>query len=93
MKWCCVGFEAGYQAGGERSIAVLIDEDVDGRPEFFLQARMFDIGNEPPMNVSVPMSLAIQTGLRFCPWCGIQLKKWYGPYARTLKRPVLRLPS
>jgi hypothetical protein len=91
MKWCCVGFEAAYQAAGERSIAVIVDESSDSKGEFFLQARTFDIGTEPQLNLTVPMSLAIQTGLQFCPWCGVRLDKWYGRYVRELKRPEFRI--
>ena len=91
MKWCCAGFESAYRAGGERSIAVIVDEDAGGTAEFFLQARAFDIGTEPDLKVNVPMSVALQTGLRFCPWCGMRLQKWYGRHAGELKRPELRI--
>lgn len=91
MKWCCAGFEAAYRAGGERSIAVLVDEDLGGHAQFFLQARAFDVGTEPDLNLNVPMSLALQTGLQYCPWCGVRLQKWYGRHARELKRPEFRI--
>ena len=91
MKWCCAGFEAAYEAAGERSIAVVIDEDTDGNAGFFLQARAFDAGSEPELNLDVPMSLVLQTGLQFCPWCGVRLQKWYGPHVRDLKKSELRL--
>jgi hypothetical protein len=91
MKWCCVGFEAAYQAAGERSIAIVVDEDDEGNAEFFLQARTFDIGTEPHLKLNVPMSLTTQTGLQFCPWCGVHLQKWYGRYARELKTPQFRI--
>jgi hypothetical protein len=91
MKWCCVGFEGACQAAGERGIAVVVDEGSDGKGEFFLQARAFDLGTEPHLNLNVPMSLAIQTGLQFCPWCGVRLQKWYGRHAHELKRPELRI--
>jgi hypothetical protein len=91
MRWCCAGFQAACQAAGERSIAVLIDEDDQGNPEFFLQARAFDAGTEPELNVATPMSLVIQKGLQFCPWCGTRLQQWYRRHARELKRPALRI--
>ena len=91
MKWCCSVFENRYELAGERSIAVLIDEDPSGDPDFLVQARAFDHGSEPPLNVPVPMSLVLETGIQFCPWCGADLKKWYGKYAHQLSRPNLRV--
>lgn len=91
MKWCCAAFENHYQMAGERSIAVLIDENSEKQPEFLLQARAFDRDHEPVINISVPMSLVIEAGLQFCPWCGVSLRKWYSKHARELIRPGLKI--
>lgn len=90
-KWCCAGFEAASAAAGDRGIAVVVDEGSGGAPEFYLQARAFASGSEPDLNVEVPMSLVIETGLRFCPWCGARLQRWYRGRASELKRPELRV--
>jgi hypothetical protein len=90
IKWCCVGFEAAYQAAGERSIAVIVDED-QGEPEFFLQSRAVDAGDEQKIDAVVPISLVIENGIQFCPWCGRSLHKWYGTRATELRRPDLRI--
>ena len=91
MKWCCVGFENRYKMAGERSIAVLVDENGPGEPEFLLQARTFDRGKEPSIHTAVPMSLVIDTVIKFCPWCGVSLWKWYGKYAHELIRPGYKI--
>lgn len=91
MKWCCTAFENHYEMAGERSIAVLVEENSEGRPEFLLQARAFDRGDEPAITTAAPMSLVIETGMRFCPWCGVDLQKCYGKYSRDLTRPGFRI--
>jgi hypothetical protein len=91
MKWCCAGFENRYQLAGERSIAVLVDENGLGEPEFILQARAFDRGEEPSINTAVPMSLVIDAAMQFCPWCGVSLRKWYGKYICELVRPGYKI--
>jgi hypothetical protein len=93
MKWCCIGFESAYHEAGKRSIAVLIDKNLEGEPAFFLQARAFDGVQEPEIRSPATMSLVIQTGMRFCPWCGVSLEKWYGKYFRELIRPGFRIDS
>jgi hypothetical protein len=91
VKWCCIAFESHYQMAGERSIAVLVDRNSENEPEFLLQARAFDRGQEESLRVSVPMSLVIESGMQFCPWCGVSLRKWYGKYASDLMRPGLKI--
>ena len=91
MKWCCSAFQNRYEMAGERSIAVLVDANSQNESEFLIQARALDHGDEPEINTAVPMSLIIETGIEFCPWCGVNLRKWYGKHARELSRPGLRL--
>lgn len=85
IDWCCVFFKSSYDAAGDRSIAVLVDRHADDTPEFILQSRAFMKGEEPPdMHTRVPMSLVTEAQVRFCPWCGRNLARWY-------KRDVDRL--
>lgn len=91
-KWCCVAFENHYDEAGERSIAVLVDRDEGGAPEFLLQSRAFSIQNAPPLlNIPAPMSRVIEDVITFCPWCGVDLAKWYGKQANELVRSGLRI--
>ena len=42
---------------GERGIAILIDQRPDGSVEIVLQARAFDRGQEPHLDLMTPMSI------------------------------------
>jgi len=90
-KWCCDAFRNRYDRGGDRSIAVLIDRDFQGEPSFVLQARAFERGEEPRLDVPVPMSLVSEDLIAFCPWCGASLRRWYGKQFEELIRPGLRI--
>jgi hypothetical protein len=90
MRWCCAGFENAYRVGGERSLAVLVDQEASG-PVFAIQSRTFDRGEEVAFNSPTPASLVIQARIQFCPWCGTSLRKHYGPHAARLSRPELRV--
>jgi hypothetical protein len=91
MKWCCIGFKSGYQAAGERAIAVLVDRDSKGAPAFLLQARAFDGVQAPEIRTEGPISLLQEARISFCPWCGVPLEKWYGGSVDTLLRPGLAI--
>jgi hypothetical protein len=94
MKWCCPGFEGNYSQAGQRSSAVLVGRDLMGMPEFTLQFRAVDKGNEQfisSSNEAIPISLVIDVGMRYCPWCGCDLEKWYADAVDELYRPDLRI--
>ena len=46
MKWCCPGFEGFYGNAGRRGAGILIGRDSMKRPEFTLQYRVADDGDE-----------------------------------------------
>ena len=92
IKWCCTAFVNLFLVAGDRSIAVLVERDSEGRPEFILQSRAFSQEQEPPvLDLPVPISRIIETGLNFCPWCSVSLSKWYKKHIDALRRPGLRI--
>ena len=96
IKWCCVGFEGHYGEAGRRSTGILVGRDFQGRPEFTLQFRAVDKDNEQsvssaPASLQIPISLVVDVGMRYCPWCGRDLEKWYGDVADALYRPDLKI--
>ncbi|MCC6741314.1 MAG: hypothetical protein IT452_19890 [Planctomycetia bacterium] len=87
--FCCAGFEGMFDAAGKRGIGVFALEDHAGRPSFRIQFRSLDPGNVPNFSTPFPLSLMTQTGLTFCPWCGVNLSLHYSRTWRTLLRPEL----
>ena len=92
IKWCCEAFRNNYDLAGDRSIAVLVDRYSDGEPEFLLQSRAFERGQEPPdLSTAVPMSLVTESRMQFCPWCGRNLARWYRKTIDALMRPGFKI--
>lgn len=96
MKWCCPGFKGNYDEAGQRGVGILIGLDFQGRPEFTLQYRSVDKGNEQSVtsataNLEFPLSSVVDVGMQYCPWCGRNLEKWYGDVAGALYRPDLKI--
>jgi hypothetical protein len=90
-RWCCDAFRNRYDRGGDRSIAVLVDRNFAGEPRFLLQARAFEQGEEPQLDLPVAMSLVSEDAIVFCPWCGVPLQRFYGKDIDALIRPSLRI--
>jgi hypothetical protein len=90
-RWCCLGFENHYNQAGRRGAGVLIGRDSTGRPEFTLQYRAADKDDNPVINSEKPISLIVETGICFCPWCGRDLTGWYGDEVKDLYKPDLRV--
>jgi hypothetical protein len=91
MIWCCPGFESHVGFGGERGLSIVVDSDLRARPQFFIQYRAVDLGTEASIRLEdgVPVTLAGQTGLLFCPWCGRDLAVFYESEASAIARPDL----
>jgi hypothetical protein len=94
INWCCIGFKGNYNEAGQRGLGVLISRDYEGRPEFTLQFRTVDKGNEQFISSSemaIPFSTVVDVRIRFCPWCGRDLETWYGDAVDDLYRPDLKI--
>lgn len=85
-KWCCIGFEAGYNSAGQRGHAYLIGRDSLGKPEFLNQFRAVKRGDESGINANVLCALVTDTRINYCPTCGADLMEWYGRSADELYR-------
>lgn len=91
MKWCCPGFEGFYGNAGQRGAGILIGRDSTGRPEFTLQYRAVDEGEDISINSEGLVSRIVDVGMQYCPWCGRNLVKWYGKHVDQLYRPGLKI--
>ena len=77
MKWCCIGFKAHYESAGQRGAAYLVGRDSLGAPEFMIQYRAVDKGDETHVQTDIPASIIVDARIVFCPHCGVNLAKFY----------------
>jgi hypothetical protein len=89
MNFCCYGFEDKFGNAGKRGFATFSIRWDDGAVGFVMQHRAMDIGAKTPFTES-PLSLISEVLLRFCPWCGQDLDKYYGNN-RSVIRSDLKL--
>ncbi len=90
VKWCCEAFRRRHSRGGARGAAVLqtLSEE---ESRFYMQFRALEPGvGALPFPVESPVSLVEQVPITYCPWCGKNLEKVYGP--QLAKMPVLATP-
>jgi len=93
VKWCCEAFHGHYQMAGQRGLGLLVERNASGVSEFVLQFRAVE-GDRPRLShTEQPLSLVEETQIRYCPWCGRQLDRWYGNKVDQLRRPNLRLAN
>lgn len=92
MKWCCEVFESYYERAGSRGFALLVERSPTNKPRFVLQHRALDKWvEETAVSAVAPMSIVSDVVIRYCPWCGRDLGKWYGKSVDVLIRPDLRV--
>jgi hypothetical protein len=86
-----MGFKSGFEAAGQRGSAILVGRDSLGAPEFTLQFRVVDRGQEDSIKSDNPMSLITDVRFVFCPWCGRNAEKFYSGSVDALFRPDLKI--
>jgi hypothetical protein len=92
VKWCCIGFENMVGQAGTRGVAVLIDGSRGSvPPDFFIQFRALDTSVPPPFSSDVPISVVMEIGIQFCPWCGALLREFYAESAVQVSHPELKI--
>jgi hypothetical protein len=87
MKLCCDGFRAHYDQRHERGLIVYVLPPITGvwsEPSFHIGFRALERSRQASFSEAVKghmegcMSLDGSTGMRYCPWCGTMLTKFYG---------------
>jgi hypothetical protein len=91
MKWCCAGFQGSFEVRDERGLFVFAGPTpgMTTEPSFYIGTRPVDRADSVKLqeNLSrlpVPVNLLCRTGLRFCPWCGVELVRFYRDTWREL---------
>jgi hypothetical protein len=86
MKWCCNGFRANYDQRHERGLIVYVLPQFVGassEPLFHIGFRALERSRHANFSEAVKgrmegcMSLGGSTGMKYCPWCGATLAKFY----------------
>jgi hypothetical protein len=75
---------------GERGFAVLVEQDDNLGARFLIQSRAVAKQDQERLKIAsadVPVALVTETGLTFCPWCGVNLKRFYRKRFVELDRP------
>lgn len=74
---------------------MLVDTDDYPGAQFLIQSRAIAQEDQSRLKIAsedVPIALVTQTGMAFCPWCGTNLKSFYGLRIDELVRPGLSIP-
>lgn len=85
MNFCCDGFMAQHEQRHERGLFVYVLPPARGttaEPSFHIgmraiERRRYDSLRDAARGISGPISLSVSTGMRYCPWCGATLAKFY----------------
>lgn len=91
MEWCCVQFKNFFESAGHKGIGIHVEQMYNKKPTFLIQFRIADQDVHVQVNADAPVTLAAQTGIRFCPWCGIGLSDKYESIAENMYRPDLSI--
>lgn len=89
--WCCIGFKAGYDSAGQRGTGYLIGRDSLDAPEFILQFRAVDKGEESHIQSDISASVVMDIRIVFCPSCGVNLEEFYRKHIDSLHREGLEV--
>jgi len=96
-EWCCAGFKGRYEQAGHRGFSVLIEKDEFLGARFSIQSRAVESSDQERFCRAIkpsefPVSIATETGVMFCPWCGVNLKRFYGKRTDELTRSGFSIP-
>ena len=78
-KWCCVSFKANYHNNGLRGIGI-VSKRVKSLLRFEIIFLCTDRKYQDKILSDFPVTLELNLGLIFCPWCGVKLEKFYNSY-------------
>ncbi len=91
MRWCCEHFESYFENAGLRGVSVFAVSNSDQDVFFLFQNRAMDTQNNSPVQSEVPVTLASEVAIFYCPWCGRHLNKFYSKHIPGLLRNDLRV--
>ncbi len=98
-SWCCAGMEGLFGERHGRGLYVFArspDATGQARPLFFIAARVVPQSELTAFRKALtvsgypgPVSTELETGMQFCPWCGVKLERFYkGTYSQLVDASV-----
>ena len=87
MKWCCEGFKTFFSFAGERGFTVFAKRS----DLMVLQCRAVNKGEERLFaeaikKAPVPISIVQELPIRYCPWCGREISRYYKNSIESITR-------
>jgi len=80
IRWCCGTFRQHYEEAGTPGVAILPFRRQGVAIGWVLQARAAETAAaeaaEPSQGVRLDWAI-FETPVGYCPWCGMDLRKWY----------------
>jgi hypothetical protein len=97
MEWCCDGFRNAFEQRKDRGLFVYVrpPSSANSGPLFSLATRSVRQEDIPLLQGAaktlpeMDINLQSQTGMRFCPWCGIELKRFEATYPKLLDEEII----
>jgi len=84
MKYCCEAFKHAFNKKQGRGFSVFSAEDYSNNPIFYLYYKVISSDSEQKVveflskeKPDVSLSLASETVIIYCPWCGKNLLRFY----------------
>jgi hypothetical protein len=87
-----MGFEGNFQMAGFRGFAIFVSTKNRQNPVFIMQHRTLDPGVAIP-NTEQALTIVSDIQIGFCPWCGMNLHKFYRKRYQELDRHELEVSS
>lgn len=79
MKYCCAGFEHALNNSGNDGFSIKAIREFDSL-FFWLYFHSLKAGDERNIDVSkvrIKLILSERVSIKFCPWCGKKLHRYY----------------
>ena len=92
MKWCCIGFKGNIQMAGLRGYSIFVSSMNRMNPVFIMQHRTLDPGAGIPKTEQA-LTIVSDIQISFCPWCGVDLHRFYRKHYQELDRSELDVSS
>ena len=102
MKWCCEGFQLAFEERHERGIFVFCEPEtslIKRGPTYWLGTRSVRLSDRERFNRQcaaisaseqpLPVTLATWRRIKFCPWCGCTVERYYRKTYQNLADQVL----
>ena len=100
MKWCCAGLEFAFNERHKRGLFVFCEPThLEAGPTYWLGMRSVNIADKarlaeqlckvPSSDRPVPITLVTWHRVKYCPWCGSQVERFYRKTYRALADPML----